>query len=688
MPETPPSSPVDGITLPQPNQAPIQKNPVPAVAPVVSAPVNAPVKKKSAINIALIAYFGFAFVYALPALILMTMFPRPDGSMADLKAIGTAMYGLGALAWLLFAVIGFVRIASIKDHPRMRFFASIRLAAVALPLIILSGATAFLINVPPKLRLEVTAPKAAADFVAPVSVSFGMETALKIFAQQNLKPLKFEWDYNNDAVVDQETFDPVSTYLISKAGIYNVVARVTMTDGSVKQVVYRLVIPRASFGLQPGQPIIDEPATFSIEHLFPKTADAAAPKLFKAKWDFDGDGNADVETDKLTTSYIYRKLGKVNVTVSMTLTNQSQSSLQRSVEVIRPPEQPFPITLETEPQTLLGPPPFGVLFSLRTKEPIANATWDFGNQKTAEGLRVAQVFNGVGTFVVNVTARSQSGSVAKLSKVVRVTNPLEIRDLTFEGNVVRNFMVEGEVPLTVNLTPVTQQPLISFSWDALNAPEAEITDKSFKAVYRDEGKYSIDLIGIDPDQNVFRKRLTITALPPASMVSFSMDPAAPTAPAKVKFDASDTFIPSGEEITGFEWEFGDGDTSGDNKFSGARVDHVFQRPGTYTITLTVRTISGKNYSGKQTLTVRAPLLDACFMPSRKNGKAPLGVKFDASCSTGEFSTWAWDFGDGAQSDVQSPTHVFLKAGEFNVTVTATTKDGLKSTKSTTISVTE
>ncbi len=685
MPENPPSSPVDGITLSEPTQTPVQKTSAP-VQPVPAPVVPAP-KKKGAVNFALIAFVGLAIAYAIPALVLMGMFPRPDGSLSDVRAIGTAFYGFGALLWLLFAIIGFVRISSIKDRPRMRFFAAIRLTVVVVPLIILSGATAFLINVAPKLRLEVVSPKNATDFVAPVSVTFGMDTALKIFAQQNLRPLKFEWDYNNDAVIDQETFDPVSTYLISKAGIFNIVAKVTMTDGTVKQVVYRLVIPRASFGLQPGQPIIDEPATFSIEHLFPKTADATL-KLLKAKWDFDGDGNADVETDQLTTSYTYHKLGKFNVSVSMLLANQSQSSLQRSIEVVRPPEQPFPITLETEPQTLLGPPPFGVLFALKTKEPIANATWDFGNQKTAEGLRVAQVYNNVGAFLVNVTARSQSGAVAKLSKVVRVTNPLDIRDLTFDGNVVRNFTVEGQVPLTVELTPVTQQPLISFSWDAPNAPESVITDKSFKAVYRDEGKYSIDLIGIDPDQNVFRKRITITALPPESEVSFSMDPAAPTAPAKVKFDASDTFIPSGEEITGFEWEFGDGDASGDNKFSGARVDHVFQRPGTYTIVLTVRTTSGKNFSGKQTLTVRAPLLDACVMPSRRNGKMPLGVKFDASCSTGDFASWSWDFGDGSQSDVQSPTHVFLRAGEFTVTVTGTTDNGLKSTKSTTISVTE
>lgn len=679
MPETPPSSPVDGITLSPQSPAPVQKN---------LSPVQPSDEKKHGPNVGFIVLIGFAFLYAIPAFVLLSMFPRPDGSMSDVRSIGTLLYVIGACVWALFLVIGFLRIASIKDHPRMRFFAALRLAAVALPLILLSALTAFFINVAPRLRLEVVAPKNTAEFVAPVSVTFGMETALKIFAQTNLKPLKYEWDYNNDGAIDQQTFDPVSTYLITKAGIFNIVVKVTMTDGSVKQVTYRLVIPRASFGLQPSQPIIDEPATFSIEHLFPKSSSDPMTKLLKAKWDFDGDGTPELETDKLTATNTYHKLGTVNVSVSMTLANQSQSLLQRSIEIVKPPEQPFPISLETEPQMLLGPPPFGVLFTLKTKEPIANATWDFGNQKTTEGLRVAQVFNAVGTYVVNVTARSQSGAVAKLSKVVRVTNPLDIRDLSFQGTTVRNFAIEGEVPLTIDLTPVTQQPLISFSWDTHNAPESEIIDKSFHAVYRDEGKYFIDLIGIDPDQNVFRKRINITALPPASIVSFSMDPATPMAPATVKFDASDTFIPAGEEITGFEWDFGDGDSSGTNKFSGARVDHLFVRPGTYVISLIIRTTSGKTFSNKQTLTVRAPILDVCFMPSRKNGKAPLGVKFDAGCSTGDFISWTWDFGDNSQSDVQNPTHVFLNAGEYTVTLTGLTRDGLKSTKSTTISVAE
>jgi PKD repeat protein len=669
---------VDGITQLPPEAAPV---------PVVSAPAPklSLMPKKKGMNLPLIIFGILAVLYVVPAFAFMGMFPTPDGSLGNIRQTITLVYVAGMGLWSVLLLLGFLRIAAIQNHPRMRFFGSIRLVAMGLPMLIIGGLVLYAVNVQAKARLEVTSPASAAELIAPVSVSFGMTTALKLFAAQGLTPLKYEWDYNNDGINDQETFDPVSTYLVTRAGIFSVVATVTMTNGEVKTATYRLVVPRASFGVQPSIPLIEEPVTFTLEHLFTD----ASPKLQKAKWDFDADGTTDLETDKLTATNTYHKLGPVNVTVSMTLANQSQSSLQRTIQIVEPPEQPFPITLETEPHMLLGPPPFGVLFTLKTKEPIANATWDFGNNKSAEGLRVAQVFSTVGTFTVNVSARSQSGAIARLSKVVRVTNPLNIADLRFEGTpVVKNFAVEGEAPLTVDITPVTFQPLVSFSWDPGNSVESEMIDKTFHAVYRDEGKYFADLIGMDPDQNVFRKRISVTVVPAKSFVSFTLDPATPTAPATVTFDASDTFIPSGEDITGFEWDFGDTDDKGDNTPTGARVEHRYEKPGSYTITLTVRTNAGKAYTGKQSLVVRVPLVDACFIPSRSSGKAPLGVRFDASCSTGQFESWLWDFGDASQSDQQSPTHVFLQPGDYLVTLTATVKGGLKSTKSATISVSQ
>lgn len=677
---------VDGISSPVPAPAPA---PVCSAPVVSSAPVTGTPAEKRLSRIALISIIIAALLYVIPAFALMTLFPRADGNFTGLKANGTLFYLFGSGLWTIGGLMMVVRILSVKSKMQLKISALLRVLVVVVPLILVSVTVLLQMQKEPTLYLDIVSPTDAQNLIAPVSVTFGMDSAMKYFSQMKMVPDKYSWNFSGGGInVQQETLDPQLTFLIPKADIYSVVVTVTMKNGQVKNVVNRLTVPRGSFSVQPMVPIIDEPVSFSLENLIPPSTDPAATKLVKAKWDFLGRGVTDLETDNLTVTYTYHKLGSVTPTVTVTLSNQTQTVVQRSIQVVKAPEQPFPITLETEPASLLGPPPFGVLFKINTHEPLKTVAWDFGNQKSGEGLRVAQVYGTVGTYTVNVEATSQSGAVAKISKVVRVTNPLTINDLSFEGTPeVRDFTVTGEVPLTVDLTPVTSQPLITFSWEAPKADDVVMTDKSLHAVYRDQGKYSIDVIGIDPDQNVYRKRITVNAQPATSIVTFVMDPPTPTAPANVKFDASDTFVPSGEEITGFEWNFGDA-SSGDqtSNFSGSRTEHLYQNPGTYTIGLKVRTTSGKSFTGQQTLVVRAPLIDVCFIPSRRTGKAPLGVHFDTSCSTGEFSSWLWDFGDGSQSDMFDPTHVFDKEGNFTVTVTATTKDGKKSVKTTTISV--
>lgn len=629
----------------------------------------------------------FVCAYLVAGVFFLTLFPRPDASLAGLKSIASIAYASVGLVAFLVGLVSLLRISAIKEHHRLKFLAMVRLAIVVVPVLVMSALVPLLINAQPRLALQIISPKSTDSLMAPVTVTFGMPTALKIFALNKVTPLKFEWDFNGDGVIDQETFDPQVTYTFQKQGVFTVSSRVSMVDGQTKVVSLRLVIPRASFRVQPASPIIDETATFSLDHLFPKTTDAKIPTVLKAKWDFDGDGTVDVESDKLDVSYVYHKLGSVITTVTLTLTNQTQTSLSRTFEVVKAPEQPFPITLETEPAMLLGPPPFGVLFTLKTKEPIATASWDFGNQKTLEGLRVAQVFGSVGNYTVNVSVRSQSGATAHLSKVVRVTSPLVINDLSFIGTPeVRGSDITGEAPLTLDITPVTSLPLISFSWDVENSEDISAPDKTLHAVYRDQGNYFADLIGIDAEQNVFRKRIKISVTPPKSFVTFSMDPETPTAPATVKFDASDAFIPS-EDITGFEWDFGDQSAINDTKFSGALTEHTFEKPGNYVITLRVRTTAGNVFTDQKTLIVRAPLIDACFLASRSSGKAPLGVSFDPSCSTGPFTSWIWNFGDTSESDQKMPSHVFTTAGTYTVTLTTSTASGQKSVKRSTITVT-
>jgi serine protease len=71
--------------------------------------------------------------------------------------------------------------------------------------------------------------------------------------------------------------------------------------------------------------------------------------------------------------------------------------------------------------------------------------------------------------------------------------------------------------------------------------------------------------------------------------------------------------------------------------------------------------------------VPAPV--AGFSASPTSGCATLMVNFTDE-STGDITTWDWDFGDGtAHSAVQNPTHQYTSPGDFSVTLTVTGPGG-------------
>jgi len=65
---------------------------------------------------------------------------------------------------------------------------------------------------------------------------------------------------------------------------------------------------------------------------------------------------------------------------------------------------------------------------------------------------------------------------------------------------------------------------------------------------------------------------------------------------------------------------------------------------------------------------------ANFFAKPTEGKAPLNVKF-TDTSKGTPTKWKWEFGDGATSTQQNPTHKYSKVGSYTVELTATNAKG-------------
>ncbi|MDP7437452.1 MAG: choice-of-anchor J domain-containing protein, partial [Candidatus Marinimicrobia bacterium] len=60
-------------------------------------------------------------------------------------------------------------------------------------------------------------------------------------------------------------------------------------------------------------------------------------------------------------------------------------------------------------------------------------------------------------------------------------------------------------------------------------------------------------------------------------------------------------------------------------------------------------------------------LDADFIASSVSGDAPLSVVF-TNLSTGNPTSWDWDFGDGNISTVQNPTHIYENPGLYTISL--------------------
>ncbi len=155
-------------------------------------------------------------------------------------------------------------------------------------------------------------------------------------------------------------------------------------------------------------------------------------------------------------------------------------------------------------------------------------------------------------------------------------------------------------------------------------------------------------------------------VPPAPMASFT---AAVDSGNSLTYD----FDASGStgQIDSYAWNFGDGNTG-----SGQSASHTYATGGDYTVTLTVSN-SGGSDSATRALTVLAPPV-ANFSAAVDTGNS-LRYNFDASGSTGQIDSYAWNFGDGNTGSGQSASHTYATGGDYTVTLTVTNSAGSGST---------
>ena len=151
------------------------------------------------------------------------------------------------------------------------------------------------------------------------------------------------------------------------------------------------------------------------------------------------------------------------------------------------------------------------------------------------------------------------------------------------------------------------------------------------------------------------------------VADFSATPISGCAPLVVQFTDNSAGSPSS-----WSWDFGNG-----NSATQKNPVVTYNNPGVYSVQLTVSNTSGSNSITKnQYITVYDnPIVQ--FTVNDSLNCIPFTTRFTdlSTCTTGNITSWQWDFDDGATSTVKNPQHLYTQAGAFNITLQVTTSGG-------------
>ncbi len=206
---------------------------------------------------------------------------------------------------------------------------------------------------------------------------------------------------------------------------------------------------------------------------------------------------------------------------------------------------------------------------------------------------------------------------------------------------------------TVNFTDLSTFGPTSWAWNFGDGGTSTLQNPSH--TYALNGTYNVCLtatnaLGSDSD---CASVVIDSYLPPVASFSYSGDPT-------VNFVDLSTEIP-----TSWFWDFGDGFTSTEQN-----PTHTFPDNGTYYVCLTATNAVGSNTSCQYVLIdtyTYAPVSAFTYFGDP--------TVYFVDFSTGDPTSWLWEFGDGFTSVEANPTHTYASNGTYNVCLTATNAVG-------------
>lgn len=322
-----------------------------------------------------------------------------------------------------------------------------------------------------------------------------------------------------------------------------------------------------------------------------------------------------------------------------------------------------------------GTAPLTVQFTDSSTGEVAGWAWDFGDGASSTDPSPVHTFTAAGTYTITLAITNGSNSSSATSTVT-VTDP-PVLEAGFTANA-----TTGTIPMTVQFTDTSTGDVAGWEWN-FGDGSSNVSVQSPVYIFESSGAYTVRLT-VYNDTASSTKSCTIYAIDEDGdeddgvilAAYFTANVTSGTVPLTVQFN--DTSTGDADE---WIWSFGDGSSYETSQ----NVTHTFSSAGTYSVAMTIANGTSSNSTAMtitvyyDTVTPTPVPLEASITASAFQGTVPLTVQF-YDASTGNATSWYWNFGDGDTSSLQNPAHTFEAAGSY--TVVLTVSDGSGSATST------
>lgn len=461
-----------------------------------------------------------------------------------------------------------------------------------------------------------------------------------------------EWTWNwGDGSIQTLTSPPFShTYNIPL--LYSVILTVRdsrgCTDTRLRPNLITVPDPRANFF---------SPDTLACPNSLVNFINQSSAVFPTYTWEF-GDGNT---SSTINTTHNYTAPGLYTVKLRLRDTFGCLDSMVKPAYI----RVANPIAGFTMSDSITSCPPLQVDFGF-TGQFYNTYFWDFGNGQTSTTVQNPSItYINPGVYNVKLRITGPGGCQDSIIKQI------QIFDTTGTRLVYNPF--NGCLPLNVNFTAITQGP-VNYLWDFNDGQTTQGTLGAITHSYTSPGKYLPKVILEDPTGCLIPVTGTDTIYANGAKPKFGFSQSLFCDSGTVQF--TDSTI-SNELVTNYFWNFGDGSFSNNQS-----PTHTYRNPGIYSVKLVVNTQSGCRDSSTLTNIIKVVARPNITITGDSTGCPGVRLQLTGAELVADTSAlaWAWAFGNGGSSRLQTPPpQLYSASGNYVAQLVAVNSSGCRDT---------